>query len=86
MGARQSDLPWEDEIAVTRMDPRYIEPAIESLVNTRYPYEVSTILRSIENPDDLDIVVAAALARSVAKGRQQGIEDARADIRGRLGL
>lgn len=68
------------------MNPEEIEQAIESLVATRYPYEVAAILDQIDHPTTLATVVAAALARSVKKGHEQGVDDEKERLRGVLGL
>lgn len=68
------------------MTPQETEAAIDSLVATRYPYEVENILTQIEDPRDRTVVVAAALARSCDLGRRQGVEMERDRIRRSLGL
>jgi hypothetical protein len=62
-----------------------IEDAINRLVDTRYPHEVAAVLAGVD-PRDLTTIVAAALARSVARGRADGIERTKDDMRKRLGL
>lgn len=68
------------------MSPELMEATITSLVASRYPHEVAEVLASITDPRDLNIAVGAALARSVMKGRAQGVEMERDRIRRSLGL
>lgn len=69
-----------------RLQDPEIEELIERLLKTQFPYEVESILDEVTDDKDLVIIVGAALARSVQKGRIEGREQAKQQVRERLGL
>lgn len=68
------------------MSHELMEATITSLVATRYPYEVAQVLASITDPNDLNIAVGAALARSMQEGFEKGVQKERQRVKGVLGL
>lgn len=71
---------------MSRLTAGETDKLIDDLVETRYPYQVAAILREIDHDDDLAVVVAAALARTLADGEGRGKVAAKAELRLKLGL
>lgn len=70
---------------ITEAEWQDIEMATDLLVKSRYPYQVENVLKNLDS-DFHSTAVAAALARSLRAGIEQGRAEKAKDIRERLGL
>lgn len=73
-------------IASKKLTAEQTEAAIDELVRSRFPYEVKAVLDTVLDSEDRAVVVGAALARTLAAGRAEGVESQKAKLRGILGL